>query len=96
MLGAVHTIYMTKTTATLTSMHGTARMLAEQNNITVTELGSNAYTISFNDVDAAIAAIDNAKAQAWSAYLNQGGNPRNKRSFSSQFASTKKAVNAAS
>ena len=81
----------TNTTDTLTSMHSTEALLADQDGITV-EAVENGYTISFVDVDVAVAAIDRAKVQRVAEYLNSGGNPRNKRSIGSQFAAAKKAV----
>lgn len=85
---------MTNTTATLTSRFGTADILAEQADLTI-EQSDSGYTIGFAAADAAIASIEKAKAKGWSAYLRAGGNPRNKRSYGSQFAAAKKAILAA-
>lgn len=87
----------TITTAPLTSLHNTQALLADQDGITVeaVEVGGrfeNGFTISFVNIDVAIAAIDRAKVRAVTEYLNNGGNPRNKRSIGAQFASAKKAV----
>ncbi len=50
------------------------------------------FIISFDDLDEAIQAISRAKVQSWAAYIKNGGNARNKRSHSAQYASVIKAV----
>ena len=87
----------TITTATLTSMHNMQALLADLDGITVeaAEVSGrfeNGYTISFVNIDVAVAAIDKAKVRAVTEYLKNGGNPRNKRSIGAQFAAPRKAV----
>jgi hypothetical protein len=89
---------MTTTTTPLTSQFRTAERIAETVSpeiLTINDHGG-AFTVSFADPDAAIAAVESAKGAAWSRYVRNGGNPRNKRSHSASFAAIKKAITEAS
>lgn len=77
----------THTTQTLTTQF--ASNIADFVDVTVVDGG---YTITFDDLAQTLASIDKAKAQSWTSYLKSGGNPRNKRSHSSQFAAIANAV----
>jgi hypothetical protein len=54
-----------------------------------------AFVVLFDDLDQALACVKLASAQAFAAYVRQGGNARNKRAFSAQFAAVTKALRAA-
>ena len=77
----------------LTSQFRTAEKLTaidtDAYSVAVTE---GTYTVSFDDLEDALKALERAKAKAWNEYLRAGGNPRNKRAVSAQFASVKKAM----
>lgn len=78
-----------KTTDKLTSTHGTAKHLE---GFLQVDIDGDTFTVSFESETEALAAVEAAKAKRVSDYLRAGGNPRNKRSFGSQFASVKKAI----
>ena len=67
--------------------------------ITYTEATKGALTASITfdpaDLDALVAEIDDTKAAHVSDYLRNGGNPRNKRGISTQYAAIKRAINLA-
>jgi hypothetical protein len=90
-------ITYTKTTKPLHTIVGTNNLLAEFDTLayTVHSSSSTRYTICFKDVDAALAAVEQAKDVAWARYIKNGGNPRNNRAHGSQFAAVKKAIIAA-
>lgn len=77
-------------TAPLTSLHGSASLLAAQG-VTV-EVVADTFTVSFDDAAVALAAVVKAKAAHWSQYLRQGGNARNKRAVGSQWSAIAKAI----
>jgi len=83
-----------KTTQTLTSVHSTDKDLAGAPGLTVTNVPGG-YTVSFTDLAEALAAVERVKERTWQQYLAAGGNPRNKRAHSSQFASVVRALRAA-
>lgn len=56
---------------------------------------TDSFRVSFTDADAALAAVEVAKDETIHRYIASGGNPRNKRAFSTQFAAIKRAVSAA-
>ena len=78
-----------RTTDPLTSSHGTNEKLA---GFVEVKVDGDTFTVSFEDADEALAAVEAAKVEAFRQYLKAGGNPRNSRSFGSQFASVKKAI----
>jgi hypothetical protein len=81
------------TTTQIISRFRTVEALTAINTEAYTVNGSNeSFTITFQDADAALAAIEKAKNTAWMAYLKAGGNPRNKRSHGTQFAAVKRAI----
>lgn len=53
---------------------------------------SAGYTVSFDDADFALAAVERARANDWARYTRAGGNYRNKRGHSAQFAAVKRAI----
>jgi hypothetical protein len=90
---------MTQTTKQLTTSYSTHKHLAEYvtDHYTVNIISDcpqqpSVFTITFESAEKALLAIEKAKAQAFKTYLEGGGNPRNKRSFGSSFASVKKAI----
>jgi len=84
----------TYTTAPITTTLQADKHLAQYTteHYTINTISEGIFTITFNDAFAATWAIDKAKAVAFSAYIKNGGNPRNKRSFGSSFAGAKKAI----
>lgn len=81
----------TLTTIPLTSAHGTASKLADLAGITVTVTGDT-FTVSFDNLAVALASVAKAKDAAWSDYLRNGGNARNKRAVGSQWSAIAKAL----
>lgn len=77
------------TTAKLTTVHN--NNLATTEHLTITTF-DDGYTITFDDVEIALKAVEQAKARSWAEYLASGGNPRNKRSHSSQYTAIAKAI----
>lgn len=82
------------TTATITSVFGTAANLAAfaTDAFAVAIDTDGNFTLTFTDADAATAAVEAAKVAAFRTYLRGGGNARNKRAFGSSFAGAKKAI----
>jgi hypothetical protein len=78
---------MNTTTDKLTTVHSSN--IADY--LQVTQLDGG-YTITFDDLDQALAAVEKAKNASWQQYLKSGGNPRNKRSHGTQYAAIKKAL----
>lgn len=85
------------TTAPIQSQRRSAELLLDYSNrhLSVSVLDDDTFTVTFADLDQAIKAVESIKQAAFSAYVRNGGNPRNKRSFGSQFASIKRAMVAA-
>ena len=89
------------TTKGITSRYRTADMLARYatDSVTVTVTSedqfTNTFTLTFANVDDALALIETTKAAQWADYMKGGGNARNKRAHGTQFAAVKKAVLAA-
>ena len=89
------------TTKGITSRYRTADMLARYAtdgvtvSITSEDQFTNTFTLTFTDVDDALALIETTKAATWADYMRAGGNSRNKRAHSTQFAAVKKAVQGA-
>lgn len=83
----------TTTTAQIDTMFANTEALTAQGLVIDWPVpGRNIFTVTFTDTDEALAAVDAAKAQSWTEYLNAGGNRKNKRSFGSQFAAIKRAI----
>jgi len=59
-------------------------------------LTEKGLVVEFDDVELALAGVAKAKAETWSQYLRGGGNPRNRRSQGSIFASVARAIKEAS
>ena len=90
---------MTQTTQQITTSFDVHKKLAEYAtdhytvNISLDRAQQpSVFTITFENAENALLAIEKAKAQAFKTYLENGGNPKNKRSFGSSFASVKKAI----
>lgn len=83
-------------TATLTTERRTDEHLAAYSTDAYSvEQVTGGYVLRFTDADAALAAVEAAKVAAVKGYLRAGGNPRNRRSFGSQFAAVKRAIEVA-
>lgn len=90
-------VFMTNTTAPISTNYRTGEELNnfETDAYTVQIINARTYTVSFDDADAAIAAVEAAKIAAVAEYIRNGGNPRNRRGYGSQFAAVKRAILAA-
>jgi len=86
----------TTTTEIATGFH-TAQYLADHATkaYSVTTVADGKFTVTFEDAEQAVKAVEVAKAEAFRKYCKNGGNPSNKRSFGSSFAAVKKAIVAA-
>lgn len=83
---------MSFSTATIQSAAGNSTVeYLQQAGVTVTGDRSG-FTVQFEDAAEALAGVAKAKDLAFRSYLKAGGNPRNKRSFASQFAAVTKAI----
>lgn len=77
----------------MTTRFNTDQMLADRKtNAYTVNITGDTYTLTFENVEQALKAIETAKRIAFMEYVNGGGNPRNKRGFGAQFAQVKKAV----
>ena len=81
----------TTTTAAINSQfnHQLGELASHGIDATETDEG---FVIRFTDHEECIAAIDKAKTAQYTRYIKNGGNPRNKRAFGTQFAAMKRAV----
>lgn len=81
---------MSITTAPIKSQFRTAQDL--EGFVTVDTLADGSFTVTFESEATALKAVAQAKDASWNAYIRNGGNPRNRRSHSTQFAAVTKAI----
>ena len=85
----------TYTTAAINSLWAkrTAEAINEYTNLTATVLNDSEFTVKFDNIEEAEAAVETAKVKFIEHYLYmQGGNPRNKRAISQSYAAVKRAM----